>query len=108
MNNLSRGMQQKLAIAVAMLADTDVVLLDEPTLGLDVETSYEVRDLLKQIACEQGKTIIISTHDMAVVQDLCERTVIINQGSVITDERVDSLLSLFKTSAYQIALKNAD
>ncbi|GGD00654.1 daunorubicin resistance protein DrrA family ABC transporter ATP-binding protein [Thalassobacillus devorans] len=104
-NKLSRGMQQKLAIAVAMLADTDVILLDEPTLGLDVETGYEVREILRSIAKKEGKTIIISTHDMPVVQDLCERTVIINNGRVIADESVDHLLQLFKTSAYQISLK---
>lgn len=104
-NSLSRGMQQKLAICVAMLADTDVVLLDEPTLGLDVETGYEVRELLRKIAREQGKTIIISTHDMAVVQDLCQRTIIINSGKVIANERVDQLLRLFETSAYHVHLK---
>lgn len=104
-NNLSRGMQQKLAICVAMLADTDVILLDEPTLGLDVETGYEVRELLRKIARDQGKTVIISTHDMPVVQDLCQRTIIINDGKVIADERVDQLLRLFETSAYQVNLK---
>ncbi|WP_077328086.1 ABC transporter ATP-binding protein [Virgibacillus siamensis] len=105
-NNLSRGMQQKLAICIAMLADTDVILLDEPTLGLDVTTGYEVRELLRNIAREQGKTIIISTHDMPVVQDLCERTIIINAGKVIADDRVDQLLRLFETSAYQVHLKD--
>ncbi|MBP1948012.1 ABC transporter ATP-binding protein [Virgibacillus litoralis] len=104
-NNLSRGMQQKLAICVAMLADTDVILLDEPTLGLDVETGYEVRELLRTIARDQGKTVIISTHDMPVVQDLCQRTIIINDGKVIANERVDQLLRLFETSAYQVNLK---
>ncbi|QSS99551.1 ABC transporter ATP-binding protein [Pontibacillus sp. ALD_SL1] len=104
-NNLSRGMQQKLAMAVALMANTDVILLDEPTLGLDVETSYEVRSLLKHIAEHEGKTIIISTHDMAVVQDLCKRTVIINSGKVIADEDVQHLLKLFETSAYEIQLK---
>lgn len=103
-NNLSRGMQQKLAIAVAMLAQTDVILLDEPTLGLDVETGYEVRDLLRQIAQDENRTIIISTHDMPVVQDLCDRTVIINNGQVIADEKVNNLIRLFETRAYTITL----
>ena len=102
-NNLSRGMQQKLAIAVAMLAGTEAVLLDEPTLGLDVETGYEVRGLLQQIAGE-GRTVIISTHDMPVVQDLCERTVIINAGRVVVDDRVENLLRLFETRAYTVRL----
>ncbi|TFB13921.1 ABC transporter ATP-binding protein [Filobacillus milosensis] len=99
-SSLSRGMQQKLAIAVALLADTEVILLDEPTLGLDVETSYEVRELLKRIVKEQGKTIIISTHDMPVVQELCERTVIINNGKVVADEKVENLIKLFESRAY--------
>jgi len=103
-SNLSRGMQQKLAIAVALLADSEVLLLDEPTLGLDVETSYEVREILKDIVKENGKTIIISTHDMPVVQDLCERTVIINKGKVVADENVENLIKLFETSAYSFTL----
>ena len=80
-NNLSRGTQQKLAIAVALLAETEVILLDEPTLGLDVGTGLEVRRLMREIAAE-GRTVIISTHDMAVVQELCARTVIISAGRV--------------------------
>ncbi|WP_035512722.1 ABC transporter ATP-binding protein [Halalkalibacillus halophilus] len=103
-SSLSRGMQQKLAVAVAMLADSDVLLLDEPTLGLDIETGYELRKLLKEIVEREGKTIIISTHDMPVVQDLCERTVIINGGKVIADENVDRLISLFETRAYSLTL----
>ena len=102
-NNLSRGMQQKLAIAVAMLAETDVILLDEPTLGLDVATGYEVRALLRQVAAE-GRTIIVSTHDMPVVQDLCERTVIINAGRVVVDDKVENLMRLFETRAYVVTL----
>jgi len=103
-NRLSRGMQQKLAIAVALLAGTDAILLDEPTLGLDVETGYEVRDLLRYVAKEEGRTIIISTHDMPVVQDLCERTIIINNGKVVVDDRVENLLKLFESRAYSITL----
>ena len=102
-NNLSRGMQQKLAIAVAMLAETEVILLDEPTLGLDVATGYEVRGLLRQVA-SQGRTIIVSTHDMPVVQDLCERTVIINAGRVVVDDKVENLMRLFETRAYVVTL----
>ncbi|MDQ0351972.1 ABC-2 type transport system ATP-binding protein [Alkalibacillus filiformis] len=103
-SSLSRGMQQKLAIVVALLADTEVILLDEPTLGIDVETGYEIRELLKEIVKKENKTIIISSHDMPVVQDLCERTVIINHGKVITNEKVDNLIDLFETKAYCLSL----
>ncbi|WP_017470451.1 ABC transporter ATP-binding protein [Amphibacillus jilinensis] len=103
-NRLSRGMQQKLAIAVAVLANTDVILLDEPTLGLDVETSYEVRTILKQIVEKEQRTIIISSHDMDVIQSVCERTIIINNGKIIANERVDRLLTLFEVRAYTVTL----
>lgn len=103
-NGLSRGMQQKLAIAVALLANTEVILLDEPTLGLDVEISYELREILKTIVKEEQRTVIISSHDMPVVQDLCHRTVIINKGTVVVDEKVENLLKLFETKAYSVKL----
>jgi ABC-2 type transport system ATP-binding protein len=103
-NRLSRGMQQKLAIAVAMLAGSEVILLDEPTLGLDIETGYEVRELLREIVKEQNRTIIITSHDMDVIQDLCERTVIINSGKVVTNDRVENLMKLFEVRAYAIKL----
>ncbi|WP_307327834.1 ABC transporter ATP-binding protein [Evansella vedderi] len=106
-NGLSRGMQQKLAIAVALLANTEVILLDEPTLGLDVEISYELREILKTIVKEEKRTIIISSHDMPVVQELCDRTIIINKGTVVVDERVENLLKLFETRAYSIKLGDA-
>ncbi len=103
-NRLSRGMQQKLAIAVAMLADSEVILLDEPTLGLDVETGYEVREILKALVRDYNRTIIISSHDMDVIQNICERTVIINQGKIITDDKVENLLRLFDVRAYTVEL----
>ncbi|GGA77960.1 ABC transporter ATP-binding protein [Ornithinibacillus halotolerans] len=105
-NRLSRGMQQKLAIAVAMLAETEVILLDEPTLGIDVETGYEVRELLRNIAKEYNRTIIISSHDMDVIQDLCDRTIIINNGKVVTNDRVENLLRLFEVRSYTITFEN--
>ncbi|MFD1608022.1 ABC transporter ATP-binding protein [Oceanobacillus luteolus] len=103
-NRLSRGMQQKLAIAVAMLADTEVILLDEPTLGIDVETSYEIRGMLKEIVKKYSKTIIISSHDMDVIQDICERTVIINKGKIVINDRIENLLKLFEVRTYKLAL----
>ena len=100
---LSRGMQQKLAIAVALIADTDVLVLDEPTLGLDVETGHEVRSLLREIAAE-GRTVVLSTHDMPVVEDLCRRVVVVSGGRVVTDALVADLLRLFRSRAFRVAL----
>lgn len=103
-NKLSRGMQQKLAIAVAMACDTDLLLLDEPTLGLDVETSLEVRGLLRQIAAELGKTIIISTHDMNVVEEICDRVMIVNRGLMVAQDYVKNLMEIFQQREYLFRL----
>ena len=101
--DLSRGMQQKLAIAVAVLAGTEVLLLDEPTLGLDVHTADEVRRLVRELA-DEGRTVLLSSHDMAVVQDVCERVVVIAHGRLVADERVATLLDLFASRAYDARL----
>jgi ABC-2 type transport system ATP-binding protein len=102
---LSRGMQQKLALACALVRQTEVLLLDEPTLGLDVETSYELRHVLKQMAARGERTILLSSHDMHVVQDICERVIIINNGRVVVDDRVMNLMKLFQASAYRFELE---
>ena len=103
-NRLSRGMQQKVSIAVSLLADTDVIFLDEPTLGLDVDASYDIREVLHRVAIEEQKTVLLSSHDMPVVQQICERAVIINEGRVVADDRVSSLLELFSSKAYAFVL----
>jgi len=102
---LSRGMQQKLAVACALVKQTEVLLLDEPTLGLDVETSYELRHLLRHLAEQGERTILLSSHDMNVVQDICERVIIINHGRIVTDDRVENLLRLFQASAYRFEIE---
>ncbi|MEO7803257.1 MAG: ABC transporter ATP-binding protein [Actinomycetota bacterium] len=104
---LSRGMQQKLAVACAFVKQTPILLLDEPTLGLDVETSHELREQLRQMAVDEGRTILLSSHDMDVVQAMCERVIIINAGKVVADDRVSNLLELFKARAYRFTLKHA-
>jgi ABC-2 type transport system ATP-binding protein len=101
---LSRGMQQKLAVACALAKKTDILLLDEPTLGLDVESSHELQSLIKDIVRDNNRTVLISSHDMQVVKNICDRVIIINKGKVVTDERVDRLAKLFETSSYRFEL----
>ncbi len=104
--HLSRGMQQKLALACSLVKGTEILLLDEPTLGLDVEASYEVRQLIKSLVRETGKTVLLSSHDMKVVEDLCQRVIIINKGKVVTDGTVKGLQQLFQVSSYRFNLKD--
>lgn len=101
---LSRGMQQKLAVACALVKQTELLLLDEPTLGLDVETSHELRASFKNMTKGGDRTILLSSHDMNVVQDVCDRVIIIQDGRVITDDQVTNLLGLFRARAYHFQL----
>lgn len=102
---LSRGMQQKLALACALIRGTELLILDEPTLGLDVKTSHELRSSLREAGSYGGRTILLSSHDMQVVQSLCDRVVIVHQGRVVADERVPRLLELFRPRAYHVELE---
>lgn len=102
---LSRGMQQKLAIAVSLISGSQILLLDEPTLGLDVQASYEIRQLLKTVVAQEGRTIVLTTHDMNVVQDTCERVIIINDGRIITDDSIKNLMELFKVRVYRVVVQ---
>jgi len=102
---LSRGMQQKLAVACALVKQTEILLLDEPTLGLDVETSYELRHILKDLAQKGERTILLSSHDMGVVQDICDRVIIINHGRIVVDDRIENLKKLFQASAYRFEIE---
>ena len=106
--NLSRGMKQKVSIASILALDVDVVILDEPTLGLDVESSITFRRSLRDIAEDRDLTIILSSHDMDVIEDICDRVVIIDDGRVIADNRVEELLEMFETQGYRITVQNVD
>ncbi len=103
-NHLSRGMKQKVAIAISLITDKDIILLDEPTLGLDVGMSQEMRIILRKIAKEEGKTILLSTHDMKVVEETCDRLVIINKGKVVAYDTMENLKKLFNQLIYRIVL----
>ena len=103
-NHLSRGMKQKVAIVISLITNKEIVLLDEPTLGLDVGMSHEMRVILRKIAKEEGKTILLSTHDMNVVEDACDRLVIINKGKVIAYDSMENLKNLFNQLIYRLSL----
>ena len=102
--NLSRGMKQKVALGCALARETPVLFLDEPLLGLDVETSRDLRTELRRLAREADKTIVITSHDMAVVEDVCDRVVVLSDGDVVADDRVDNLLAAFRSQSYRVRL----
>ena len=87
----SLGMKQRLSIAAALLADPPVLILDEPTNGLDPEGIAEVRQLIRQIA-EEGKTILIASHLLDEVQKVCTEFIILRKGKKLHEGRVDEIL----------------
>ena len=88
----SHGMRQRLGIAASLLRDPKLLLLDEPTTGLDPAGMRDMRELVKQLA-SNGITILLSSHILAEVEELCNRVAIIRRGSIIYEGRLDELLS---------------
>ena len=103
-NNLSRGMQQKVAIAMTLICDTEIVLLDEPTLGLDVQSYLDIKNILIDTVSNMNKTILLSTHNMGLVQDVCDDVVILSKGKKVAENSMDKLLDMFKSMTYEIIL----
>ncbi len=101
---ISRGQQQRLAIAIAILPDTPILLLDEPTLGLDVESAIEIRKLIKEFANE-GKLVLLSTHDMNLVEEVSDRVMVISNGKVVALDKKENLKNMFKRRRYKITLE---
>nr|WP_228038407.1 ABC transporter ATP-binding protein [Nodosilinea sp. LEGE 06152] len=94
---LSRGMQQKVAIAVALIHNPKLLLLDEPTLGLDVEASEMVKALVRQIA-QEGRAVLLTTHQLDVAEELSDRVAIIRRGRIIAEQSTEALLREFSSS----------
>ncbi|MEO8891236.1 MAG: ABC transporter ATP-binding protein [Coleofasciculaceae cyanobacterium] len=101
---LSRGMQQKLAIAVALMHQPKLLLLDEPTLGLDVEATQYVKGLVKAIAAE-GCAILLTTHQLDIAEELSDRVAIIQKGEIIISTSTRDLIKQFSGTAYIIEIE---
>jgi ABC-2 type transport system ATP-binding protein len=92
---LSRGQKQKLAICIALISDPQILLLDEPTTGLDVQSSRAIKDKIREMTTVLGKSVLVTTHDMYVAQELCDRIGIIHQGELITCRPTADLIGVF-------------
>ena len=86
---LSKGYRQRVGLANALLHDPDVLILDEPTTGLDPNQLIEIRELIKNVGKE--KTVLLSTHIMQEVEAICDRVIIIDKGEIILDKGLDEL-----------------
>lgn len=89
----STGMKQRLGIAAALLNDPDLLILDEPTNGLDPAGIVEIRKFIRALVDEQGKTVFLSSHQLNEVEQICDRVAIIDHGEIIREGKVHELLS---------------
>ncbi len=103
---LSKGFRQRVGLAQAIIHDPQILILDEPTTGLDPNQIVEIRELIKDLGKE--KTVIISSHILQEIQATADRTIIINNGEIVADGTVEELMSSFKGhSLLELELKNA-
>ena len=101
--NISKGYQQRTGLAQALLGKPKVLILDEPTVGLDPRQIGEVRSLIQSLAGEH--TVILSTHILQEVNAICDRVVIINKGTVVADDNLDRLVKQHTTDEGQKSLE---
>ena len=88
-NELSKGLNQRVGLAHAMMTDPEILILDEPTSGLDPNQIVEIREIIRKIGEE--KTVILSTHILSEVEATCDRVVILNNGKIVADDHVENL-----------------
>jgi viologen exporter family transport system ATP-binding protein len=88
---LSLGQRMRGDLAAALLHDPEILYLDEPTIGLDVVAKHRVRDFLKEINRQDGATVLLTTHDMSDVEQLCSRVLIIDHGTLLYDGTLDGI-----------------
>jgi ABC-2 type transport system ATP-binding protein len=99
----SRGMKQKVLIAAALIHDPPILFLDEPTSMLDPRAALMVKDLIKKLASSAGKTIFICSHILPIVEEICDRIGIINQGKLIAVGTVDDIVAQTRTKTLEEA-----
>jgi ABC-2 type transport system ATP-binding protein len=95
---LSKGMKQRVMIARGLMNDPDLIFLDEPTIGLDVQAVQDTRALISSWAA-QGKTVILTSHNMGDIEQTCDRLCIIQNGKISVEKSLDELKGRYKTTA---------
>ena len=103
----SLGMRQRLGIAEALINQPDLLILDEPTNGLDVEGIIEIRNLIKNLS-QQGIAILISSHNLNEIDNLCNRIIAIKNGKIIADDTIENFLSESISDCYILELNHTD
>lgn len=97
---LSKGYRQRVGLANALLHNPDVLILDEPTTGLDPNQLMEIRNVIKNVG--KDKTVFLSTHIMQEVEAICDRVIIIDKGQIVADKKLDKLISENKEQVIEV------
>jgi ABC-2 type transport system ATP-binding protein len=103
MENLSRGMQQKVALARALLTAPILLLLDEPTTGLDPRSKQEVQEFIREVRAEHDATVLLCTHDLAEAESLADRVGILDGGNLLCLEPADQLKARYDSTTLEEA-----
>ncbi|MCR5288083.1 MAG: ABC transporter ATP-binding protein [Saccharofermentans sp.] len=109
-SELSTGMKQKISIAISLLHEPPIIIFDEPTNGLDILTSRQVTDYLKELKSE-GRCIVLSTHIFSVAEELCDEVAILVDGMIVAQGTVDELIKMsgeknFEDAFFKIYVEN--
>lgn len=93
MEKYSRGMIRRIQIARSLIHDPEILLLDEPTTGLDIMISKDIRNSITQLVKERNKTILYSSHNLNEVESICDRVIVIHKGKIIADDTPKNIAS---------------
>jgi ABC-2 type transport system ATP-binding protein len=100
---LSKGYKQRVGLAAALIHDPEVLILDEPTTGLDPNQIIEIREVIRSLG--KKKTILFSSHILQEVESLCDRVIVINKGKIVADDRIEKLRDAGAASSLRVQLK---
>lgn len=102
-NELSKGYRQRVGIAHALMGDPEILILDEPTIGLDPNQIVETREIIRKIG--KKKTLIFSTHILSEAEATCDRLVIIKEGKVVADDPLENLREKMKVKSFEVLFR---
>jgi ABC-2 type transport system ATP-binding protein len=102
---LSKGYRQRVGLANALLHNPDVLILDEPTTGLDPNQLVEIRNVIRSVG--KDKTVFLSTHIMQEVEAICDRVIIIDHGKIVTDKKIDRLVAVTQEQIIDVEFDRA-
>ena len=103
-SNLSKGFKQRVGLAQALVSEPDVLILDEPTVGLDPAQVIEIRDLISEL--KKDHTVILSTHILSEVEANCEKVIIINKGQIVTQGLLSEMIHKMGQKQLYVKVKN--